>query len=169
MLCVATAFGQTAFEQGLDFYVQGKYDEAAANFQKAVEANASNRQAVLLLGMSFAKNGKPAEALKAFENSALLDYKVYKPEYDKAAKLTKHPGLVGNDTARQHLTQGSVKLAVELGADGKIGYIFPITTLKDGITEASIEAARKIEFEPAEKNGKAIPFVTFIVYHLSYY
>lgn len=169
LLFAAVVFGQTEFDKGIGLYQQDKYGEAIGSFQKAVEANENNRDAWLLLGMSFAKAARTEDARKAFEKADSTDYKVYTPEYDKKLKITKKLFPKPTDFARQRGKSGNVKLAVEFGADGKIGFIFPIKTLNDGFTEESLKAARGIKFEPAEKNGKPIPFVIIISYEFSFY
>ena len=42
----------------------------------------------------------------------------------------------------------------KLASDGAVKYIFPMKPLKHGLTEAAIEAAQKIRFEPAIRDGK---------------
>lgn len=169
LLFSVVGFGQTEFDKGIELYQKDKYAEAIASFQKAVEANVYNRDAWLLLGMSFAKTAKTEAALKAFEKAVLTDHKVYLPEYDQKLKITKKLFPKPTDLARQRGKDGNIKLAVEFGADGKIGFIFPIKTLDDGFTEEGIKAARGIEFEPAKKNGKPIPFVIIISFEYSFY
>ena len=43
-----------------------------------------------------------------------------------------------------------------LGADGRITNIRSIRGLPDGLTEKAIEAAQKIRFQPATKNGQPV-------------
>src|SRR5215813_8806025 len=55
--------------------------------------------------------------------------------------------------ARDRGIEGKVILAVVFQADGKITGIKVIQGLPDGLTEKAIEAAQKIQFEPAMKEG----------------
>jgi hypothetical protein len=64
---------------------------------------------------------------------------------------------------------GTVKVPVEYGADGKVGFIIPFQTLPFGLTQASVFAAKGIRFEPAMINGKAVPLVTVVYYNFDIY
>jgi hypothetical protein len=60
-------------------------------------------------------------------------------------------------------SQGSIILRVEFLADGTIGNISPISTMPL-LTDLAIEAAKKIKFEPAMKDGKPISVANPIGY-----
>lgn len=60
------------------------------------------------------------------------------------------------EEARQNKVQGTVVLSVIFTADGRITNIRTIRGLPDGLTEKAIEAAQKIRFQPATKNGQAV-------------
>lgn len=60
------------------------------------------------------------------------------------------------EEARQNKVQGTVVLSVIFQADGRITNIRTIRGLPDGLTEKAIEAAQKIRFQPATKNGQAV-------------
>ena len=50
-----------------------------------------------------------------------------------------------------------------LAADGTVKHVFAVKSLGHGLTEAAIEGARRIKFEPAERGGQpASQFATFI-------
>jgi TonB family protein len=68
--------------------------------------------------------------------------------YKEKAKYT--------EEARQNKVQGTVMLSAIFTADGRITGIRVIRGLPDGLTEKAIEAAQKIRFQPATKNGVAI-------------
>jgi len=61
------------------------------------------------------------------------------------------------EEARKNKTQGSVVLSLVYAVDGRITGIRVIRGLPDGLTEKAIEAAQKIRFNPALKNGVATP------------
>jgi hypothetical protein len=84
-------------------------------------------------------------------------------------KIMSKPRPTYTDSARTNNVQGTVKLVVLFGANGKIGNIMPLTTLANGLTEQSIAAARKIQFEPAKKDGKPIAVVKLVEYTFSIY
>jgi TonB family protein len=77
-----------------------------------------------------------------------------KSEMEKAARLLDAPAAKYPDSALQAKSKGEVRLRLVLAADGTVKYIFPMKPLKHGLTEAAIEAARQIKFEPGIRNGK---------------
>jgi TonB family protein len=57
------------------------------------------------------------------------------------------------EEARQNRIEGTVVLNVVFRADGRITNIRVVRGLPDGLTEKAIEAARRIRFDPAVKDG----------------
>ena len=57
--------------------------------------------------------------------------------------------------SRNHVT-GLLRLRVLLDANGTVSDVVPLSTLPDGLTDAAVEAAWKIEFIPATENGRPI-------------
>lgn len=55
--------------------------------------------------------------------------------------------------ARRNKIEGMVKLNVTLLSSGKIGEVFVINGLPDGLTEQAIKAAKAIKFEPQKVNN----------------
>jgi TonB family protein len=68
--------------------------------------------------------------------------------YKEKAKYT--------EEARQNKVQGTVVLNVVFTADGRVTSIRVVRGLPDGLTEKAIEAAQKIRFNPAVKNGAPV-------------
>lgn len=60
------------------------------------------------------------------------------------------------EEARQNGIRGSVILSVVFGADGRIYDIQVVHGLPQGLTETAIEAAKKIKFRPAIRNGAPV-------------
>ena len=58
--------------------------------------------------------------------------------------------------AKDNKVEGTVVLSVVFGADGQIGDVKVIRGLPDGLTQKAIEAASKIRFEPAMKDGQPV-------------
>jgi TonB family protein len=84
-----------------------------------------------------------------------------KTEVEKQARLIEPPAAKYPDSARAAKAKGEVRLRLVLAADGAVKYIFPMKPLKHGLTEAAIEAAKQIKFEPAIRNGsRASQFLT---------
>jgi len=58
--------------------------------------------------------------------------------------------------AKDNKVEGTVVLSVVFGVDGQIGDIRVIRGLPHGLTQKAIEAASKIRFEPAMKDGRPV-------------
>ncbi|HLL16265.1 MAG TPA: energy transducer TonB [Pyrinomonadaceae bacterium] len=71
--------------------------------------------------------------------------------------------------ARRNNVTGTVRLRVVLAADGTVRDITPLTTLPDGLTEQAMAAARKIEFTPASKDGRAVSQYVTVEYNFNIY
>lgn len=168
---VVFAFAQAEREKGIEFYQKGDYEKAAQSLQAIVEVNKKDREAWLYLGMAFAKSKKVNEAAKAFKKAEKLTPKETKNDVgdDKNIKFILKPRVSYTEAARQNQIQGTIKLAVEFGADGKIKYIFVFQTLPHGLTENAINAASGIEFEPATKYGKPIATIAIVKYSFEIY
>ena len=85
-------------------------------------------------------------------------------EVDKRARLLDSPAAVYPDAARAANAGGEVRLEMVLAADGTVKNIFPMKPLEHGLTESALDAARKIKFTPAIRDGQ--PVSQFVV--LSY-
>jgi TonB family protein len=77
-----------------------------------------------------------------------------KTELEKTARLVDAPAAKYPDAAVAAKAKGEVRLRLVLAGDGTVKYIFPMKPLKYGLTEAAIEAAKQIKFEPGIRNGK---------------
>ncbi len=71
----------------------------------------------------------------------------------EGVKIILKPRSKYTEMARENQVQGKVVLRVTFSSSGGIGAISVITGLSDGLTEQAIDAARKILFIPASKNG----------------
>ncbi len=160
-----SGFAQTASERdkGIELYNQGEYEKAVEALQSSIKTEEKDRVAWTYLGASFVKLKKDDDAVKAFRKMDGVFGKNI-PVYDKDLKITSKPHAGYNETARSNLTEGTVKIAVEFGANGKIGFAFPFQTLPDGLTEIGIKAAKSIKFKPAVQNGKPVTVVRMLAY-----
>lgn len=73
------------------------------------------------------------------------------------------------DRARAAGTQGSVRLKVILGKDGKVGPILIIRALPNGLTESAVSAARGIQFDPKIVDGKPVSVIVTLEYGFNIY
>lgn len=90
-------------------------------------------------------------------------------EVSTEAKILKKPRPNYTDAARQNNVAGTVRMFVVLASDGKVKNIFPIESLPNGLTEQAVEVTKKIEFEPAVKDGKPVSMVKIMEYSFTIY
>ncbi|HEX8249033.1 MAG TPA: energy transducer TonB [Pyrinomonadaceae bacterium] len=93
---------------------------------------------------------------------------------DKPLKILSKPRPSYTDEARKNNIQGTVQVAVTFLSDGTIGKVGDVrqnnvNLRKYGLVNASIEAARKVKFEPAVKNGKPIRVTKILTYSFTLY
>jgi tetratricopeptide (TPR) repeat protein len=73
------------------------------------------------------------------------------------------------EDARRHHVSGNIKLRAMLGADGTVKGISVIKDLPHGLTEKSIEAARKTIFTPATIDGRPVSQLIVLEYNFNTY
>lgn len=153
-------------DRGIELYRQNEYQKAADILQAVVAADKKNRQAWMYLGMSYAKLGDLGKAIKYLRKAEGISVKNVPAEksYDQQSKIITKPRPRLPDKAREDQTFGSIKLVIELAANGKDIFVVPLSTLPDRLTEEFVRAAQSIKFEPAVKNGKAVSSIKIIEY-----
>src|SRR5258708_5709613 len=75
-------------------------------------------------------------------------------EVQRKARLVDPAAAAYPEAARSARANGEVRPRLVLASDGTVKYIFPMKPLKHGLTDAAIEAAQKIKFEPAIRDDK---------------
>lgn len=81
--------------------------------------------------------------------------------YREAARYTQQ--------ARDNKVQGTVVLNLVFSKEGKIITVRVVRGLPDGLTESAIEAARKIRFKPALKDGQPVSVRGNVEFNFSLY
>jgi len=71
--------------------------------------------------------------------------------------------------ARQHNITGTVVLKAVFSSAGRVTNIKVMSELPDGLTERAVEAAQKIKFIPAEKDGKFVSMYMQLEYNFNLY
>lgn len=79
------------------------------------------------------------------------------PSYTKP-KLLNAPQPTYTDEARNAGIQGTVRLAVLVNEGGKVTSTLVFFGIGFGLDQEAIRAAQRLRFEPAMKDGKAVPF-----------
>ncbi|MDQ3801089.1 MAG: energy transducer TonB [Acidobacteriota bacterium] len=84
-------------------------------------------------------------------------------------KILSKPRANYTDLARTYDIMGVVRVRLTFQADGQIGAVSPVTRLPLGLTTSAMEAARKIRFEPAVKNGVPYSVTKIVEYTFTLY
>lgn len=102
-------------------------------------------------------------------DSGVIDYnRTFSPrEVDQKARILLRPEPEYTQQARENQISGIVVLKAVLTASGAVTNIRAVSGLPYGLTEAAIAAARKIKFEPAKKDGRAVSQFIQIEYNFS--
>ncbi len=150
-------------DRGIDLYREGKYVEAIDVLEKTVAANEKDRAAWLYLGGAYVHAGDETKARNAFEKSNAKPT-VPQPKYERSVKLTNRPRPKYTEKARGNRASGTVRIAIELRADGTVGFVFPLQTIKQDLIQPSLDAAKGTQFEPAMKDGKPVTVITMFQY-----
>lgn len=86
-------------------------------------------------------------------------------DVDRKAKLTDRAQPSYTEPARENRVEGVVRLRVVLCPSGSVSNVSVVKGLPDGLTEQAIVAARKIKFEPAEKDGEKVAQYVLLEYN----
>jgi hypothetical protein len=88
-------------------------------------------------------------------------------------KILEQPPAQPSEKVEKDIVEGKVQLRVEFLSTGEIGevtlYKAKKKVQKSGSVDAAINAAKKIRFEPARKEGKPITVVKILEYRFKVY
>jgi hypothetical protein len=167
-------FGISVFpqsrEEGMDLYRQGKYDQATAVLETVLTKDRSDQVAWVYLGACFWKSGNKHDALIAFSKGKPSSKTDEFPGYEKRVEITAKPRA--DFPHSENLQSGATKIArvaIELRSDGHVGFIVPIQERPDGFYQNAAAAAKRIKFNPAQKDGKPVTTVIIVEYSYSVY
>lgn len=90
-------------------------------------------------------------------------------EVTRRAVIIARPEPLYTEEARKNQLTGTVVLRLVLNANGTVTNIVPLSRLPDGLTEKAMEAARRIQFTPAEKDGRRVSQYATINYNFNIY
>jgi protein TonB len=100
----------------------------------------------------------------------------YPPEHAFKASEVTRPALITfkpepgfTVEARRDLIEGVVRLRALLKYDGTVEIIEVVQGLPEGLTERSVEAAKKIRFQPATRNGRTVTQSVILEYNFNVY
>ena len=87
----------------------------------------------------------------------------------RRAIITSKPEPGFSEEARKNGVQGTVVLRLALHSDGTVGDVSVVKGLADGLTERAIQAAKRIKFTPAQKDGRNVSQWVRIEYNFNIY
>ena len=100
---------------------------------------------VISMAQSEETRDKKTPPMQRIQESSSLKPKI---TYRESAKYT--------EEARDNIVHGTVALSVVFRVGGNISDIKVLSGLPDGLIESAIEAAKKIRFEPGNKDGRPV-------------
>jgi len=94
------------------------------------------------------------------------DYASYNknPTFKRPRILAK-PDAEYTEAARLNNVRGQVLLRVLLAETGQVTRVSVVRGLPFGLTERAMAAARQIQFEPAELDGKKVAYPLMVIYN----
>ena len=96
--------------------------------------------------------------------------KIYKgKEVDRKIVLVMKPAPAYTKSAKREQIMGTVVFKVIFSATGSVDNIVTVSGLPYGLTEKAMDAARKIKFIPARKNGKFVSMWMQLEYNFNLY
>ena len=94
---------------------------------------------------------------KAPQNHSAIGVAPFKP----VVVLSKPDPVYPPEARREHI-EGQVILSVLFGASGKLRVLNVVEGLGHGMDEAAVQAAERITFTPAERDGKPVDFASLV-------
>jgi TonB family protein len=145
--------------------VAARFDEAAAALEKFTRLSPQSAEAA-----SLAEQIKTMRVYGEMSGAPTPERTVFSAkEVTTKAVVLSRPEPLYTERARADQITGSIVIRMVLAADGTMKYIFPVTRLPDGLTDAAIRAARAIKFIPATKDGRPVAQYATIQYNFNIY
>jgi TonB family protein len=133
----------------------------------------------LMLGKFFAPGNPRSDravmpqrqtVLVAEQSVSTGESRYFKPsEVDRKARVIARPEPQYTNEARDNAVTGTVVLRAIFSASGEVTNIRVVSGLPNGLTEKAVEAARRIEFAPAMKDGRPVSQYIQIDYNFYLY
>lgn len=145
---------------------------AVNNLLKEATASLEKYLALFPASPNAARLREEAETLRLHSDSLEASNEPHVYRVDRVttkAQITSRPEPLYTEQARQDGISGTVRLRMLLSFDGKVRHILVLHALKGGLTEMAVDAARKIKFTPATKDGRPVSQFVTIEYNFHIY
>jgi TonB family protein len=139
--------------------------EAAQSLDKYLQLNPAARDAALWRAQLEALRPYAEDADKPAGERTFFSVR----EVTTRARIINKPEPAYTSAARSNQVSGTVMLSVVLADDGTIKHILVLNELPYGLTEKAVEAAKKIKFVPATKDGRPVSMVVIVEYNFNIY
>src|SRR5262249_14138133 len=96
------------------------------------------------------------ETLRFYIDPSLRNDVYTGKEVTTKVRLLAKPEPTYTEAARGGAVEGTVILRTVFASDGQVKHILVIQALPEGLTERSVNAARRIRFVPATRDGKPV-------------
>ncbi len=106
-----------------------------------------------------------SNAARAQDMSFRYNYKLDLADANEAPQVSGVPEFDYPEAARKNGVEGTLKLTLTLGEDGKVKNIAVEQGLPFGVTEAVTKGLERLKFQPATRNGQTIA-VKMIFYYV---
>jgi TonB family protein len=113
-------------------------------------------QALILLPLAIAVVQTNAGLAQKEEEDTCAGRSYEAKEVTRRAKITKVTEPTYTEEARIKRAQGTVVLTGVFCRNGKVTNIKVVQSLPYGLTENAVETTRRIELQPAEKDGESV-------------
>ena len=118
-----------------------------------------------------AREAKADQAAGAGDGGAGVDHsRPFRPsEVTQRARVLGRPEPLYTESARKFGVTGIVQIRLVLGAAGGVERFEVVKGLPHALTLKAVEAAQRIKFEPAQKDGRPVAQYATIQYHFNVY
>ncbi len=124
---------------------------------------------ILFTTIAFVLAAQSAVLCQSQDNDSQQTEKIYLPsEVDVKLKIKEKVKAEYTENARRNCVNGKVLLKVVFKSSGSIGDIEIVKGLPEGLSESAIEAARKIKFEPAQKDRQKVSVSAKVEYDFDF-
>jgi protein TonB len=90
-------------------------------------------------------------------------------EVSQKVRVVSKPEPTYTESARKYSVAGTVVLRAVFSGDGQITNIRILRRLPHGLTDQALDAARKIRFLPAQKDGQPVSMTIQLEYNFNLY